>query len=126
MKDIEPLKRAKVRQYRDEVAAVAATDPDIAAEAVDLIRVEYEPLPAVFDPVEALEPDAPIIHEFDAKGRPNTSNLLSCPGSWPAATWRRGGNSPAMWWRTSSGPPGSTTAAWGSRAAWPSSTSTTT
>ena len=35
-----------VRQFRDEVAAVAAIDPDIAAEAVELIRVEYEPLPA--------------------------------------------------------------------------------
>ena len=44
------LKRDKVRQFRDEVAAVAAIDPDIAREAVDLIEVEYEPLPGVFDP----------------------------------------------------------------------------
>jgi len=34
---------------RDEIAAVAATDPDIAEEALHLIKVEYEALPAVFD-----------------------------------------------------------------------------
>jgi len=77
MKDITPLKKDKVRQFRDEVAAVAAVDPDIAAEAVDLIKVEYEPLPAVFDPLEALKPDAPLIHETDARGKPAKSNLLS-------------------------------------------------
>ncbi|MEW6266311.1 MAG: xanthine dehydrogenase family protein molybdopterin-binding subunit [Thermodesulfobacteriota bacterium] len=79
LKDNPPLKKGKVRQFRDEVAAVAAIDPDIAAEAVELIKVEYEPLPAVFDPLEALEPGAPLIHETDARGRPLTSNLLNLP-----------------------------------------------
>ena len=55
IKDNFVLKRDKVRQFRDEVAAVAATDPDVAEEAVDLIRVEYEELPAVFDPEDALK-----------------------------------------------------------------------
>ena len=41
LKDNFALKRDKVRQFRDEVAAVAAIDPDVAAEAVDLIEVEY-------------------------------------------------------------------------------------
>ena len=41
LRDNFALKRDKVRQFRDEVAAVAAIDPDIAAEAVDLIDVEY-------------------------------------------------------------------------------------
>ena len=50
IKDNFALKRDKVRQFRDEVAAVAATDPDIAAEAIDLIQVEYEELPGVFFP----------------------------------------------------------------------------
>ena len=45
IKDNVALKRDKARQYRDEVAAVAAIDPDIAEEALDLITVEYEPLP---------------------------------------------------------------------------------
>jgi len=79
LRDNFALKRDKVRQFRDEVAAVAAIDPDIAAEAVDLIRVEYEPLPAVFDPIEALEEDAPLIHDADARGRPVTSNLVPMP-----------------------------------------------
>lgn len=53
----------KVRYIGDEVAAVAATSEDIAAEALDLIEVEYEELPAVFDPIEAMKPGAPKIHE---------------------------------------------------------------
>lgn len=52
----------KVRFVGDEVAAVAAVDEDTAEEAVDLIRVEYEELPAVFDPIEAMQPGAPLVH----------------------------------------------------------------
>ena len=59
IKDNFALKRDKVRQFRDEVAAVAAIDPDIAEEAVDLIRVDYEPLPGVFTPEEALKQGGP-------------------------------------------------------------------
>ncbi|MGB9904682.1 MAG: xanthine dehydrogenase family protein molybdopterin-binding subunit [Desulfotomaculales bacterium] len=62
LNDNPVLKKDKVRQYRDEVAAVAAVDPDIAAEALELIRVEYEELPAVFDPLEAMTKDAPLVH----------------------------------------------------------------
>ncbi|RLA85622.1 MAG: xanthine dehydrogenase family protein molybdopterin-binding subunit [Deltaproteobacteria bacterium] len=62
-KDNTPLKKGKVCTMRDEVAAVAATDPDIAEEAISLIKVEYEPLPAVFDPEEAMQEGAPLIHE---------------------------------------------------------------
>lgn len=51
-----------VRFVGDKVAAVAATDPDIAHEALELIQVEYEVLPAVFDPEEAMRPDAPRVH----------------------------------------------------------------
>ncbi|MBI5501485.1 MAG: xanthine dehydrogenase family protein molybdopterin-binding subunit [Deltaproteobacteria bacterium] len=57
------LKGDKVRCVRDEVAAVAATSEAAAEEACALIRVEYEPLPAVFDPLEAMQPEAPRIHE---------------------------------------------------------------
>ncbi len=62
-RDRTPLKGDKVRRCGDEVAAVAAIDEDIAEEALELIRVEYDPLPAVFDPQAALRPDAPLIHE---------------------------------------------------------------
>ena len=77
MRDNLALKKGRVRQFRDEIAAVAATDPDIAAEAVELIEVEYEPLPAVFCPRQALEEDAPLVHERDASGRPRKSNRLA-------------------------------------------------
>ncbi len=70
------LKRDKVRQFRDEIAAVAASAPDIARRAVDLIEVEYEPLPGVFDPAEALKADAPLVHETDPRGRPVTTNRM--------------------------------------------------
>jgi 4-hydroxybenzoyl-CoA reductase alpha subunit len=53
----------KVRYVGDEIAAVAAEDVDIAEEALSLIQVEYEILPAVFDPFEAMKPGAPQIHE---------------------------------------------------------------
>lgn len=63
VKDEPFLARDKVRYIGEPVAAVAAESPEIAEEAVDLITAEYEPLPAVFDPCEAMEPDAPLIHE---------------------------------------------------------------
>jgi xanthine dehydrogenase molybdenum-binding subunit len=62
-KDQIALKRGKVRCIRDEVAAVAAETPELAEEALALIDVEYEELPAVFDPLKALEPGAPLVHE---------------------------------------------------------------
>ncbi len=58
-----PLCSNKVRFIGDEVAAVAALDVDIAEEAVSLIQVEYEILPAVFDPLEAMKPDAPMLYD---------------------------------------------------------------
>ena len=57
------LAEDKVRFVGDEVAAVAAVDKDTAEEAVAMIRVEYEELPAVFDPEEAMAPGAPLVHE---------------------------------------------------------------
>ncbi len=53
----------KVRFVGDRVAAVAAETEEIAEEAVSLIKVEYEELPAVFDPEYALSESAPKIHE---------------------------------------------------------------
>jgi 4-hydroxybenzoyl-CoA reductase alpha subunit len=61
--DEEILCRKKTRYIGDPVAAVAAIDEDLAEEALDLIEVEYEPLPAVFDPLEAIKEDAPQIHD---------------------------------------------------------------
>ncbi len=76
LRDNTALKKGKVRQFRDEIAAVAAIDPTIAREAAAAIEIEYEPLPAVFDPLLALAEDAPLIHEVDARGKPVSTNLL--------------------------------------------------
>ena len=53
----------KVRYIGDEIAAVAAVDEEIAEEALELIQVEWEELPAVFDPLEAMQPGAPRLHD---------------------------------------------------------------
>jgi CO/xanthine dehydrogenase Mo-binding subunit len=55
--------RDVVRFEGEIVAAVAAHTPEIAAQAVELIEVEYEPLPAISDPEEALADGAVLIHE---------------------------------------------------------------
>lgn len=53
----------RVRHLGDDVAGVAAIDGDTAEEACNLIEVEYEELPAVFDPIEAMKEGAPLVHE---------------------------------------------------------------
>jgi CO/xanthine dehydrogenase Mo-binding subunit len=53
----------KVRHMGDGVAAVAATSEQAALDALAKIEVEYEVLPAVLHPLEAIKPDAPRIHE---------------------------------------------------------------
>ncbi len=61
--DEEILARSKVRYIGEPVAAVAAVDEDTTEEALDLIEVEYEPLPGVFEPLEAIKEGAPQLHE---------------------------------------------------------------
>ncbi|MEW5922275.1 MAG: 4-hydroxybenzoyl-CoA reductase subunit alpha [Bacillota bacterium] len=53
----------KVLFVGDKVAAVAAIDEETVYKALALIKVEYEVLPAVFDPIEALQEGAPLLHE---------------------------------------------------------------
>src|SRR3989304_1946009 len=53
----------KVRYVGEEVAALAAVDEDTAIKALSLIDVEWEVLPAVFDPEEALQEGAPQLHD---------------------------------------------------------------
>ena len=57
------LARGKVFYKGHAVAAIAATNPHVAEEALSLIDVEYQVLPAVTDVESAMEPDAPILHE---------------------------------------------------------------
>ena len=62
------LADARVRFQGEPVAAIAAETPEAAAAAADLVEVEYEELPGVYDPLAALAPDAPRVHD--------TGNLL--------------------------------------------------
>lgn len=62
-RDMEMLQTEKVRYVGDEVAAVAAVDEDTALEALSLIQVDYEVLPAVFTIDQALAEGAPLIHD---------------------------------------------------------------
>ena len=62
MRDMPVLCWDRVRFIGDRVAAVAAETPEAAEAALDAILVEYELLPAVFDPLIAMEPDAPLLH----------------------------------------------------------------
>jgi 4-hydroxybenzoyl-CoA reductase alpha subunit len=62
-RDHELLPQDKVRYIGEDVAAVAADEEETALEALELIDVEYEVLPAVFDPIEAMKEGAPRIHE---------------------------------------------------------------
>ena len=57
------LAKDTVRYVGDEVAAVAAVDEETAERALELIEVEYEKLPAVFDVYEAMEDAAPLLHQ---------------------------------------------------------------
>ena len=64
----------KVRMGGDAVAAVAGDREEIAEEAIGLIDVQYEELPYVEDPVEALKASAPLIH--DDRGKYNNAPKL--------------------------------------------------
>ncbi len=56
------LARDRVRYVGEPVAGVVAGSEEIAAEGAALVEVEYEELPAVFDPVEGAQPGAPLLH----------------------------------------------------------------
>ena len=62
LRDEPFLARGRVRYAGEPVVALAAISEEIAREAIDLVDVEYEELPAVFDPIAAMEPGAPVLH----------------------------------------------------------------
>ncbi|MFQ5857211.1 MAG: xanthine dehydrogenase family protein molybdopterin-binding subunit [Anaerolineae bacterium] len=62
-KDQPVVAQDRVRYVGEPVAVVAAENAEIAEEALALIDVEYEELPAVYDAVDAMQPGAPIIHD---------------------------------------------------------------
>jgi carbon-monoxide dehydrogenase large subunit len=58
-----PLAKGVVRYVGDAVAVVVAESPQQAADAVELIEVDYDPLPATVDPEQAVKPGAPQLHQ---------------------------------------------------------------
>ena len=79
IQDVPVLPLDKVR-YRGEMVALVVADTDEAArEAVGRMRVEYEPLPAVFDPRDAMKPGAPLVHE-EGQGRFCDGNVVLIHG----------------------------------------------
>src|SRR5690348_14399142 len=81
IRDTPVVAMDKVRFVGDPVAAVAALDEEAAQDALDLIEVEYEELPAVFDPEDALKPGAPILHEsFPPQRGATFADIVFNPG----------------------------------------------
>ena len=97
IKDQEAIPQERVRHAGDIVAAVAAETPGEAKEALHLIEVEYEDLPAVFDEMGAFSKDAPLVHDrihlsendaayFGIRPEQGTNGRLRGPSPWPRRT----------------------------------------
>jgi len=63
--EVSVLAVDRVRFYGEPIALIAAETLDIAERAMHLIEIEYEPLPGIYDPIEAMQPGAPIVHAPD-------------------------------------------------------------
>lgn len=92
IRDMPVLCWDRVRFVGDRVAAVAAETLDACEEALEHISVEYDDLPAVFQPLEAIQPNAPRIHadvtSYD--GAPKTLLALDVPNGLTRQAWRKG------------------------------------
>ena len=92
IRDMPALCWDKVRFIGDRVAAVAAETIDAAEEALSLIEVDYQELPAVFDPLAAMQQDAPRLHENVSAygGAPKELLALDLPNGLTRLSWRKG------------------------------------
>ena len=89
IKDVPVLAYDRVRFFGERVAAVAADDEDIAQQALELIDIEYEELPAVFDLFDAMGPDAPVLHP-DFAGYTGGKPVSGPPNEYDHSTIDRG------------------------------------
>ncbi len=85
MQDRYIFAQDKVRFVGEQVAAVIARDPKTAQKAAELVQVDYDPLPAIFNPVEALKEGADLLH-------PELGNYEHVPWFFP-----EGGTNIAHW-----------------------------
>jgi CO/xanthine dehydrogenase Mo-binding subunit len=92
LRDMPVLCWDRVRYIGDRVAAVAAETPEAAEQALSLIDVDYELLPAVFDPIEAMRPDAPLLHDDVASyaGAPLAVLASDVRNGQTRLTWSKG------------------------------------
>lgn len=77
-KDHPILKKGEVSCIRDEIAAVAAESKEIAEKALRLIKVKYKEKKGIYDPFDALKPNAPLINKYlkDSKFAKNISDIF--------------------------------------------------
>jgi CO/xanthine dehydrogenase Mo-binding subunit len=92
IRDMPVLCWDKVRFIGDRVAAVVAETVDAAEEAIHLIEVDYELLPAVFDPLEAMAPTAPKLHDnvADYDGAPKKLLATDLHNGLTRLQWKKG------------------------------------
>src|SRR5574341_2286601 len=92
IRDLPVLCWDKVRFVGDRVAAVAADTVDAVEEAILLIDVDYEILPAVFDPLQAMAPDAPLLHDNVAEydGAPKKILAAELRNGLTRLAWKKG------------------------------------
>ncbi len=90
MKDMPVLARDLVRYVGEPVAAVAADSAEIAEEALSLIDVQYEALPFVTDPVEAIRPGAPVLHNNPAAYKNAPERDTELPNVQSYGKWSNG------------------------------------
>ncbi len=90
LRDIPVLARDRVLFIGEKVAAVAAETLEAAQEALNVIEVEYEVLPAVIDPMEAMQPTAPTLHPDMASYEGLPQPMATTPNVFAHNTWSKG------------------------------------
>ena len=90
MKDMPLLARDRVRYVGEPVAAVAADSVEIAEAALGLIDVQYAELPYVTDPVEAIRPGAPVLHDNPAQYKNAPERSTELPNIQSYGQWSNG------------------------------------
>ena len=90
MKDMPLLATDRVRFVGEPVAAVAADNDEIAKEALTLIDVKYEELPYLTDPLKAIEPGAPVLHDNPAGYKNAPEREIELPNVQSYGKWSNG------------------------------------
>src|SRR5204863_547718 len=90
MKHLPALARDRVRYVGEPVAAVGAVSPEIAEEALNLIDVQYEEMPFVTDPLAAIRPGAPLLHDNPAAYKNALERSTELPNVQSLGQWSKG------------------------------------